>query len=295
MKVLTGIETRLFGYAGYYPHAALAPYVKGAFPSYLRSKGYRTAAYISWPGRYFNARVAFLKYGFETVLDPADLGVADPFAVMGREDLDQEMAKATILSMQAESPDRPLFGFVALTENHGPHSCRHFTSQDQFDTMFRGTDDFARNCALNEYIRRLGSTARAFELLQTFLERRQAETGRPFVLLGYGDHQPYTFTGTAAGENDYTAFRVQPNLTDTLLAADSSIHGAFQCCLKDPLPVALIPSILSVYVARETRDLYLPVNFYLHANCGSDFLAQNTPCADALKRALPSLQEAGIF
>ena len=41
---ITGLDSRLFGYSGYYTHVSIGPYIDGALPNYLKGKGYATSA-----------------------------------------------------------------------------------------------------------------------------------------------------------------------------------------------------------------------------------------------------------
>jgi len=313
-EVLTGIDSRLFGYAGYYAHASLSPYARGAFPAYVRARGYDTVAYYPWPGNFYNARQAFHRYGFAEFVDVEGLGImrhADLLQSGGSEDLDPKMAAAAIASLSRKSDARPFFAFVGFGQNHGPHPCAHFASAREFRTTLRGTDDFAINCELNEYVRRLESTARAFDRLRAFLEAREARTGRPFVILGYGDHQPHTFTGTGPfATKEYTPFRTGSSVKETLYRLDASVPGRVHCCGAAVVPTTLLPSVLSAYVARNQSDLYVPINFYLLQKCGSDAIPQNSylaftrddrwgaptrTCDGTIRRALPVIQRSGVF
>ncbi len=88
----------------------------------------------------------------------------------------------------------PFFYFIGTSENHGPHPCQSFKSEQQFFTAFVVPVSFEEHCQLNEYLRRAISTSDAFELVLKQLKEIERQTGRPFVLLVYGDHQPWSFT-----------------------------------------------------------------------------------------------------
>src|SRR5262245_36606821 len=74
------------------------------------------------------------------------------------------------------------------------HPCRSFESDRQFLTTFAANVSFEKNCQLNEYLKRTASTSDGFELVLQELRQIERQTGRPFVLLVYGDHQPWSFT-----------------------------------------------------------------------------------------------------
>ncbi len=313
-EVLTGIDSRLFGYAGYYAHASLSPYARVAFPAYMRSKGYQTVAYYPWPGHFYNARAAFRSYGFDEFYDLEDIGImrrTDLLRSDGSEDLDLKMAAAASASLSTKKDTEPFFAFVGFGQNHGPHPCRHFAASNEFRTTLRDTSEFAINCELNEYVRRLEGTARAFDRLRDFLQNRAAQTGRPFVILGYGDHQPHTFTGTGPfATKNYTPFRTDVSIKETSYKLESSISGSVHCCGNAVVPVTLIPSLLSAYVAQNPADLYVPINFYLFHKCGADVVPRNSYlafrtddrwgpptriCDATLSQALPAIQRSGVL
>ena len=45
-ETFVGLDSRLFGYAGYYTHSSLSPYVSRNLVTYLKSKGYRSSAFF---------------------------------------------------------------------------------------------------------------------------------------------------------------------------------------------------------------------------------------------------------
>src|SRR5207247_4891114 len=114
---------------------------------------------------------------------------------------------------------------------------------------------------------------------------RQIErvTGRPFVLVVYGDHQPWSFTegvysvagGTAVDEgyNTFADLRTSADRYQTffhLLASDKTV---VRSGFSKPLPASLLPALASAFVATSHDDLYLPINFFAFASCGSNIRA----------------------
>jgi hypothetical protein len=269
-EAITGLDSRLFGLSGYYSHASLSHFLKPSFATYLRQHGYGTLAFYPASGAWLDARRAFTNYGFQRFYDSFDLGRG-----AGRKQSDVDIAN-DVMRLLEESQPAPFFAFVSTNENHSPHPCLHFKKEALVTTLAR-TDDFPLNCALNEYIRRMESTAKAFQKLTTYLEGVERQTGRPFVILIFGDHQPYTFTYSPNDLSwpvfkwyDYWPFRVG-SARETVFHIRSSVQGKVTCCDVPP-PATLLPSLLSAYVAADEGDLYLRENFYLYAECGSDFL-----------------------
>ncbi|MCX5515962.1 hypothetical protein C3941_04995 [Kaistia algarum] len=303
-EAVTGLDSRLFGYFGYYTHASVSPYVKGGFARYLRSKGYQTYVFYSWPGEFFNARSAYGHYGFNTFLDSHDLGRGD-----GGGETDLQMVDDFVARMKTDRAN-PFFAFIPTSENHAPHECLHFKPGDTMIATLAGTDSFGINCQLNEYMLRMRDTAVAFDRARDFLADLQRETGRPFVIALYGDHQPHTFTGTDTAKFDFTPYRTKESVQHTVFKIDSSLPNVLD--IPTPLPLSLMPTLLSAFVAGDADDLYLPANLALFAACGEDFFkgassyetavsespfsdTESKSCSDMRARAVGAYRKAGAF
>ena len=277
-EVITGIDSRIFGYQGFYTHYYIAPKVKNSFAGYLTRKGYNTAAFYPVEGSFYNAEKAFKSYGFKEFIDGRALGLPQDWGSL----IDRDIIKA-VIDHGAFKVSDPFFYFISTSENHGPHPCRSFESEQRFLIRFAATVSFEKNCQLNEYLRRAISTSDAFELVLKQLKDIETETGRPFVLLIYGDHQPWSFTegiysipgGTAAeqGFKNFSGVRTNAEGNQTffnLLASDNTV---VRSRFTKPPPVSFLPSLVSAFVATSYDDLYLPINFIAYASCGSDIRA----------------------
>jgi hypothetical protein len=180
-----------------------------------------------------------------------------------------------------------------------------------FPARFSGTAEFAANCALHEYLRRLDSTTTAVRALIQYLEGVEARTGRPFVVALFGDHQPATFTGSGDFVVDVAPFRTAEDMYTTFFHVLSSTASRFECCTES-LPVAALPTLLSGFVASGPDDLYLGENLWLYANCGSNAIRQDfavrmssleagnsgkrsSVCEAAYRRAIAAYRGAGII
>jgi phosphoglycerol transferase MdoB-like AlkP superfamily enzyme len=277
-EVITGVDSRIFGYQGFYTHFYIAPKVKNSFAEYLARKGYKTAAFYPVEGSFYNVEKAFNSYGFKEFIDGPALRLPADWGSL----IDRDIIKAVIEHGAFKRSD-PFFYFISTSENHGPHPCRSFESDQQFLTTFAAMVSFEENCQLNEYLRRAISTSDAFELVLKQLRQIERRTGRPFVLLVYGDHQPWSFTegiysvagGTAAeqGFKNFSDVRTGVDGYHTffhLLASDNTVvRNRF----TKPPPVPLLPTLVSAFVASSYDDLYLPINFFAFASCGSDIRA----------------------
>ncbi|MDE2364502.1 MAG: LTA synthase family protein [Hyphomicrobiales bacterium] len=264
-EAITGIPSRLFGYAGYYTHVALAPYVKASLATWLKQRGYRTLALYPVEGKFYGARAAYGHYGFDTYLDGVDLKIEKPWYAE-----DTDIVSRYIGVLQKTDTTRPLFAFALTMENHSPHPCTRFGSEAEMPYRFVGATNARGTCELNEYIARYRSTETAIAMLESALRDREKKTGRPYVLAVFGDHQPNSFTGTAKtpfwSPNDYSKLRRGPNDV-TFYQIRSSAPSPFATSRLDA-SIVMLPTLVSAYVARDARDMYLPGNFAVLAGCG---------------------------
>jgi phosphoglycerol transferase MdoB-like AlkP superfamily enzyme len=302
-ETIVGLDSRLFGYSGMYTHASLSPFVDRSIAFYMRQHGYRTSAFFPHGGDFYNARNAYANYGFETILDSKDLGRG---AWM---ETDTEVAESVRTAL-GPAPQAPFFSYVLFIENHSPHDCGAGDSRD-FAVRFTDAEEFNPNCALHEYLRRLDSTTSAVQSLQDYLADIEALTGRPYVLLVFGDHQPHTFASTGGFQYDYGALRKIADPRMTFFHILASVPGnKLRCCSVTP-PATMLPTLLSGYVASSADDVYLGVNLWLHDRCGTDavrrdfgnFMGQLAPgaiaertdaCRAAYERALNSYRTSGV-
>jgi len=300
---IVGLDARMFGYLGSYTHASLSPFVDQSLATYLGERGYETWAFLGNRGDFYNSRRAYESYGFRKVLDSEDLG-----SVSGWFETDVAVVESTIQALGSQ-PDSPFFSYIVLIENHSPHDCSP-GDQRNLPVRLDGVDDLAPNCALNEYLRRLGSTTRAVEMLLGYLAELEAKTGRPFVLVVFGDHQPLSFIDSGQLGTDLAQYRTSQEMYTTFFHIFSTTGSKLECC-SDALPSAALPTLISGLVANGPDDLYLGENLWLFERCGSDAIgrrfaekmsdlqvgadwAPDEACASAYQRSLSSFRRAGI-
>jgi hypothetical protein len=276
-EVLTGIDSRLFGYQGFYTHHYLAPMVRTSFPKYLTRKGYRSAVYYPVEGSFFNAAAAFRAYGMEEFVDGPALGLPGDWAQI----VDRDLVEAIVRHGAFEQAG-PFFYLISTTENHGPHVCTADSAAPAFPVRFLAAASDEQTCTLHEYLRRARSTSAAFERVAAELHAIEKRTGRPYVLLAYGDHQPWSFTdgrysvagavATESGMRDFSAVRRRADDHVTVYHLQASAAAAVKPQrFIDPPPATLLPTLASAFVAATVDDLYVPLNFLVYAACGSDF------------------------
>lgn len=263
-EILTGLDSRLFGYAGFYTHPAVGVRLDSGLPAFLRAKGFKTTAFYPATGAFFGARKAYTKYGFSSFLDSQDLRLSHPWSAS-----DPEMAEAFLKRSSAHS-DGPFFAFIVTNGAHSPYACKNFQSNDQFQVRFRDTADFERTCVLNEYLRLVGQAEQAVKrILQRLLQVREA-TGRPFVLAVYGDHQPHSLTGGGYGDLlSFDELRTVAPKRQTFLHVLSSLPRP-SGNPSGELPASILPTVLSAYVSTDGGSLYMPWNLAAFEACGAD-------------------------
>jgi hypothetical protein len=264
-EALTGIPSRLFGYAGFYTHVELAPYVRGSFATYLRERGYHTLALYPVQGEFYAARAAYVHYGFDEFHDSGELGIEKPWIAKDVDIIDKYLPV-----LRGADVSRPFFAFALTMENHSPHPCARFENEDDMPFRFVGDASARATCEMNEYIARFRSTERALAALRDALREREKTTGRPYVLAVFGDHQPTTFTGNGKSPfwspEDFSRLRRGPNDL-TFYRIESSLPSPFVAPRLD-MPVVLLPTLVSGYLADDAGDVYLPRNFDVLEHCG---------------------------
>ena len=290
-EAITGIPSRMFGYAGYYTHVELAPYVKASLPTHLRAKGYKTLGLYAVEGKFYGARLAYARYGFESFFDGVDLRIDKPWTA---EDTDI-MARYIEVIKRSDSSS-PLFAFALTMENHSPHPCSRFGSEAEMPYRFAGEAHSRATCELNEYIARFRSTELAIKLLEETLREREKATGRPYVLAVFGDHQPNSFTGTAQTPfwkpEDYSKLRRASNDV-TFYQIRSSLPSPFAVKSLD-VPIVMLPTLLSAYVASDLTDVYLPDNFNIQARCGEKVTLPRLNSAYGKDAMIPESEQSSV-
>lgn len=286
-EVLTGLDARLFGYSGFYTHPNVSPILTGGFASYLKRFGYKTSAFYTTDGTFFNVQNAFKIYGIDSFKTPKDLGIKNGWYAY-----DTEMADAYIKSI-GDNPEEPFFHFLSTNGAHSPYRCTNFQSESEFEVQFLSTDLY-KNCILNEYVLLQRDSRDAATAVILKLRDIEARSGRPYVFLMYGDHQPHSFTGTDGVTVDYSGERTDRPIKETFVHIFSSAAGDLGE-FPAPIPTVLLPTILSGFTAQDVQDTYLPINMYLYAMCGADvFAGLQAPNMLGMNKASAGTEAAAI-
>lgn len=303
-EMLTGLNSKLFGYWGYYTHTSLGPYVRRTIASYFADRGYATSGFYPTSGSFYNAGKAYIQYGFQTFIDGVELGLGEAWRKSDTVVMDAFIKRHS----QLHRHDRgPFFSMFVTVENHAPHPCEQFKDASQFATTFRKPVEFGMNCQLNEYIVRLRRTSQGISNLRTYLEAEQARTGRPYVIMAFGDHLPHTFVSSGGAKMSpyrYETLRRGGELHTTFV----HIMGTAPAILKSEpaeIPITLLPTLLSGFVSGKASELYLPVSFLLLDRCGAKTISVapskaadaevGRGCRQALASTIASYKRADII
>jgi len=302
-EAITGIDSRLFGYLGLYTHVAVSPFIKNSLATFLNAIGYKTMSLYPVPGKFYSARTGYHNYGIKHFLDSDNLGISEPWKAS-----DRQLIRKFKAAMKGE-PSKPFAAFLLTLENHGPHPCIHFKT-GPFPHKLIGEDDRDMNCQINEYILRHKSSAAAIDMLEAHLRDIEEKTGRPYVLALYGDHHPHTFvvTGQTSVIKTFNYDKLRKiSKKQTFFQIRSSMKNPFARKTMD-IPLMLLPTLISAYVAKSDSDLYLPVNLNLYEQCGRSLpiaggksihailpghsSKMSEACANAMEKAIPVYKAA---
>ena len=264
----TGLADVLFGNAGLYAPYSLAPRIEHSLPRAFKAAGYRVIAVYSHSGEFLNARNAYANYGYDMFYDGTDLG-------LGWKSTDADLLEAfrKIYSDEIEAhPDQPLFFFTLTLHQHGPHMTPLEELPAPFDKpLFKGKFsppalDTWLNINLGNYLHRAALSSAMLGEMQGLLW----SSGRPTVLMHFGDHQP-SFDGAihaipktvpkAAGPN---ASRVTYYMLKTSFPAPKMRH-------YDALDIVYLGSLL-LDAAGVPKDAFYQANTLLRERCEGRYL-----------------------
>ncbi len=263
-ETITGVDSRVFGFYGSYTHSTISPFVTHSFASYLSGKGYSTTAIYPVPGDFFNARNAYRNYGFRHFYDSKDIGLSERW-----KKITYPLIIGKAISVLENEASEPFFAYVLTLENHSPHNCDVLGPESESTVTLTRAPEFPGNCSINKYVRRLRSTSEAVFEMRDYLETLEKKSGRPFILVVFGDHQPHTFTSSTLFQYDFSAFRTSTPNDETFIHVMSSLPGKFDCC-NGTVPAFVVPSLVASMLGTDPSDVYLRNNLSLYRECGPD-------------------------
>lgn len=283
-ETITGIDARLFGFAGEYTHVSLSPFIRQSFATYLKQKGYDTRAYYPVRGNFYSAKTAYHNYGFNRFDDATDLNLEHDWTKFS-----DELMVEKVLNRLPDSQDKPIFAYLLTLQGHSPYPCKHFDVSSKFPVRFTGDASFIKNCKLNEFILNIASTERAVAKVAEGLRAIEKKTGRPFLLVVFGDHQPLDLVNETFNKNrrefsqNHTFYKIIKSDTITLPPLEKEFH------------TTLIPTLVSTAVADNAEQIYMPENFYVYDRCGTAADLAACPDLSVLTKAYKEYIKMDLF
>jgi hypothetical protein len=186
-SLLTGLSSASFGSNAYFLFQRGVGRFRSSLPQALSALGYRTMLASSCRRNFLNYDAFYRGIGIDERIFTDDL--PPPFNVDRFEQThsDGQFLDAAIgahVKSLAGDP-APRFLYVLTNFNHGPHT-RRLVAPGQFDTERAFAGASFPDAQYAEYYARLAETAATWNRLRSDL----AASGRPTLILHYGDHQP---------------------------------------------------------------------------------------------------------
>jgi phosphoglycerol transferase MdoB-like AlkP superfamily enzyme len=191
-NVLTGLSVRSYGRFADFVTRIAAGRVERGLPQALRRCGYKTFTLYPMYGAFLSARSFQATTGIQRFLDSESLGAKflDP---------DSFYFDKAIDIIGKERGKDPLYLMVYTAQNHFPWS---FRFRPDLAPEWR---DLGNRPDVDEYLRRQHLSAVDY---QAFVARlRQEFPGEPFLIVRFGDHQPY-----------FARSMIDPSQDDSMLA-----------------------------------------------------------------------------
>ena len=188
-SLLTGLSSASFGSGGYYLFKKGAGRFHNSLPHALAALGYRTTLISSCRRSFLNYDEFYRSIGVSERIFIDDL--PSPFDA-GR--FEATNSDALFLNAAIDAHTRgiaddptPRFLYVLTNYNHGPHD-RRLVPPGQFEKERALAMASLPDAGYAEYYARLAETASVWQELRSELAHRLS--GRPTLIVHYGDHQP---------------------------------------------------------------------------------------------------------
>ncbi|MCZ7642230.1 MAG: LTA synthase family protein [Pseudorhodoplanes sp.] len=183
-NVLTGLSARSFGKLSFYVTRIAAGRVERGLPQTLRRCGYKTFSLYPAPGSFLSARAFQHSAGVQRMIDSGEMRAGDV-------EPDHFYYDQALKVLERGDRKTPHFLFVYTVANHFP-----------WDQPYRAdlTPDWrapGNGVEFDEYIRRQVMSAQDYRDFVAKLKSRFP--GEPFLIVRFGDHQPYILEGHRAG------------------------------------------------------------------------------------------------
>jgi len=182
-NVLDGLAARTFGAFSYFVTRIAAGRVKRGLPAALERCGYRTYTLYPAYGAFLSEKSFEATAGVQFFFDKDDLNAS------GIEP-DSFFYDAAIKLFRQQHTGGPMFVYVYLEANHLPWDSDHPFRRDLTPPQWKAPGN--EDSEVDEYLRRQAMSARDYARFLAQLKRDFP--GDSFLLVRYGDHQPYFST-----------------------------------------------------------------------------------------------------
>ena len=173
-EVLTGVDSRGFGYQGLLHPPDDRSGGAGRLPRLAGAGGDDTAAYYTEGAAWFGVGEAFRHYGVAAFHDAPSIGLAADWS-----DDDLAIVRKDLAAGVLAGGDRPFFAFVSTPSNHGPHPCLDDPDAADAAVRFAAATGPGQACALAEYVLRARVTRRRSKRSWPACARSSARRGAP--------------------------------------------------------------------------------------------------------------------
>ncbi len=182
-NVLDGLAARTFGSFSYFVTRIAAGRVQRGLPAALQRCGYRTYTLYPAYGAFLSEKSFEATAGVQFFFDRDDLNATGV-------EPDSFFYDAAVKLFRQQHTGGPMFVYVYLEANHLPWDPKHPFRTDLTTPGWKdpGNDDVE----VDEYLRRQAMSARDYA--QFLAQLKREFPGDSFLLVRYGDHQPYFST-----------------------------------------------------------------------------------------------------
>jgi hypothetical protein len=260
-SVLTGLSARSFGRFKYYVTRIAAGHVLRSLPLALHRCGYSTFSLYPETGAFMGARNFQTTAGIDHFVDASQMG--------GRHiEPDAFYFDQVVRTIAQEKANGPLFIFSYVTANHFPWSPRYWPE------LTPGWKDLGNDPEIDEYIRRQMMSAHDYAGFLARLKREFPDDS--FLVVRYGDHQPWLSTDVLEPELGETAIArkvmaFDPRYFTTYYAVDAvNFQPVDMSSALDRLDAPYLP-LLILEAAGLPRDATFIEQKRILQRCGGVF------------------------
>jgi phosphoglycerol transferase MdoB-like AlkP superfamily enzyme len=175
-NVLTGLSVRSYGRFADAVTRIAAGRVERGLPHALRRCGYRTMSQYPWFGNFLGARNFQISTGIQKFYDAKDLGTHDLQP-------DHFYYDGALRILQQERDGGPKFLLLYTMANHSPWN---YVFRPELTPDWKAPGNPPE---IDEYLRRQSMSERDYK--QFVAKLRKEFPGEPFLIVRFGDHQPY--------------------------------------------------------------------------------------------------------